>query len=150
MKLFPLFTLALTLSASAFASPGATQYNTFQELQNADFYRVACSNSSREHEVHVLAEVSKQKLVKLEIVTVVPTISFNHIELTPVDKAQFKLTNSSLSIEGTFPGSYFDQDLTIDLKQGKDSFTGTVRYDDNDGLFFDEQVVCHAVTYLIG
>ncbi|HEX7676071.1 MAG TPA: hypothetical protein VF412_17985 [Bdellovibrio sp.] len=149
MKLFAGVILMFTVTR-AFAA-GAESYKTIENLKAQDFYRITCSDSSESTQVHIYAQVNKGQVEDLKIVFLKPAQSLNVLQFSKSDlaKISIKQNESGLEISGSRPGSYYDETLSLTVKDGKDDLVGTLSYDDDDGVSVQRKVKCGAVNYLL-
>lgn len=145
------FMIPLFLFASAAFAAGAQKFDGVATLQKTNFYRLTCSDTSKEGHVHFYAEVNKGKVENAKLVTLVPALSLLVISFEKEEAGFLALDvkSNTLAIEGSVPGSYFNQDLKLEIADYGSGLTGTLSYNDNDGSSFERKVECGAVNYIL-
>jgi hypothetical protein len=144
-----LLTLAL-LPAFGWAL-GAESYPSVSSLQGISFYRLTCTSLTSDPQISGYFEVENGKVEVLKLVTVYPALSLNVTDFSSKDLRgiQLKLSKTSLVIEGEREGAYFPETLSLRLRDQKGKITGTLKYDDGDGVQFERPVNCGALNYIL-
>lgn len=142
--------VASAFSTSAVAA-GAENYDNLAALAKTSFYRLTCSDTASEIQVHGYVEVSGGKPVAFKIYTLKPALSVDVTEFSKKDLGGLKVSLSpkALVIDGGRAGAYYDETVSIEVKDGAQGLEGTFSYNDGDGVSFSRSVRCGAVNYIL-
>ncbi len=150
------FVVSLLMLAGVFnnnlaLAAGAEAYPTLSALKSATFFRLTCSDVKSSNQVHIYIEVNKGTVEDVKLLTISPAVSLNVIQYSREDLKglTMKSDESSLEIQGSRPGAYSDESLSLIIKDGKNGIQGTLLYDDGDGASLNRKMKCGAVNYIL-
>lgn len=144
--------IGLLLSSTATtAFAGSESYPNLASLKSANFYRLTCSDTSSEIQANIYVEVNNGKVDDVKIITIAPALSLNVIQFAKTDLNGIKASakDTKLEVSGTRPGAYYDEELSLVVKDGDKGLTGKLYYNDGDGMTLTRKVNCGAVNYIL-
>ena len=143
--------LATQLLVSAASAAGAEKYLTIESMQKSTFYRVTCSSLDSAAQIHVNAVVDQGKIQDLKIVVLYPSESMKVISFA---KKQSRAMAANLgakmfTIDGSRPGEYYEETLSLEMIDGPQGLSGRFQYSDGEQLSLDRQVKCGVSNYIL-
>lgn len=147
MALTTMFLLFAQFSMAA----GAEKFENLKALQASKFYRLTCSSVEAEAQVHVNTVIQNGAVKELQVVVVFPSESLNVISFSKKEAAKLtaNLGSKMLAIDGSRPGAYYAEDVSLEIVDGPQGLSGRFLYDNGEGMALDRQVRCSASNYIL-
>lgn len=147
--LFIFFLTVIGFVHTGFASE-PRKYSSVRSLMGNPFYRITCSDTNHEVHTHIFAEINEDIVREFKIVLAAPAESVKVIDFYGGDLAGFSanLSFTKLLIEGLVTSSYFNQKLSLDIRDGQRGMVGHFEYDDGDGFETSLDMICGATNYI--
>lgn len=145
-----LTTLPLLFAQFSMAA-GAQKFENLKALQGSNFYRLTCSSVDAEAQVHVNTVIQAGTVKEMQVIVVFPSESLNVISFSKKDAAKLtaNLGSKMLTVDGSRPGSYYAEDVSLEIVDGPQGLSGRFEYDNGDGMALDRQVRCGASNYIL-